>query len=71
LGRARVDNFGVGQIVRSEDPELKPGDYVWGYLRTYYVHLCMHHNVPCIFQPTSHTIPLNVRHSYSSTGDYF
>ncbi|GJE93493.1 NADP-dependent oxidoreductase [Phanerochaete sordida] len=27
-----VDNFGVAQVLRSEDPHLAPGDYVVGYL---------------------------------------
>ncbi|GJE93492.1 NADP-dependent oxidoreductase [Phanerochaete sordida] len=27
-----IDNFGVGQVVRSDDPKFKPGDYVYGYL---------------------------------------
>ncbi|KAI0701981.1 hypothetical protein BC835DRAFT_145666 [Cytidiella melzeri] len=27
-----VDNFGVGKVVRSEDPNLKEGDLVFGYL---------------------------------------
>ncbi|TCD60757.1 hypothetical protein EIP91_009550 [Steccherinum ochraceum] len=27
-----VDNFGVGVVLRSEDPELTPGDHVYGYL---------------------------------------
>ncbi|KAI0826371.1 hypothetical protein BC629DRAFT_1434809 [Irpex lacteus] len=26
-----VDNFGVGKVVRSEDPNFKSGDLVWGY----------------------------------------
>ena len=28
----RVDNFGVGTVLRSENPDFKPGDFVDGYL---------------------------------------
>lgn len=31
-----VDNFGVGTVVRSEDPNYKPGDFVEGFLSTCY-----------------------------------
>ncbi|EKM57159.1 uncharacterized protein PHACADRAFT_208297 [Phanerochaete carnosa HHB-10118-sp] len=27
-----IDNFGVGQVLRSEDPKFEPGNYVTGYL---------------------------------------
>ncbi|GJE93491.1 NADP-dependent oxidoreductase [Phanerochaete sordida] len=27
-----VDNFGIGKVVRSEDPNFSAGDYVYGYL---------------------------------------
>lgn len=34
LGRYinRVDNFGIAKVLRSEDPQYSPGDYVSGYL---------------------------------------
>ena len=28
----RVDNMGVGKVIRSENQDFKPGDYVGGYL---------------------------------------
>ena len=30
--RYSIDNFGVGTVIRSEKPEFKPGDFVYGYL---------------------------------------
>lgn len=33
----RVDNFGIGIILRSEDVNYSPGIYVYGYCRKLYI----------------------------------
>ena len=35
----RVDNTGVGKVIRSEDPNFKPGDYVVGFFGGYFIYL--------------------------------
>lgn len=34
-----LSGFGVGHVLRSEDPSVKVGDHIYGILRRRFIHL--------------------------------